>query len=748
MAERAASQQEAQKHQGNMFKKKDRQRGFGAFKGVYLPNIVTTFGVIMYLRLGWVVGNIGLFWTLIFITIGSAIALLTGLSISSIVTNMKVKGGGAYFIISRSLGIEAGAAIGVPMFLAQAIGISFYIAGFAESIHAFFPEISLPLIGMLCLVILTVIVYLSTDLTLDIQIFILMIIALSLISFFLGDAPAAGFESSHTYLLAKAPFWGVFAVFFPAVTGFIAGISMSGDLKNPSKSLPFGTLSVIATSFAVYLAISWFLSSIAPKEVLLSNPMVMRDIASVGELVLLGIWAATISSALCAILGAARTLQALGRDRVLPCIFGKGYGPLDSPRIATAVSSLVALLGILIGDINAIAPVLTMFFLTSYGVINLIAGLEGLIGNPSWRPTFRTPWLLSFLGAALCLAAMIMINPGATIIAVFIVSFIFYLMSKRRMNARWADIRHSILLFIARCSIYRLDESEPNARSWRPSILVLSGAPTQRLYLIQLADSFTHGKGFLVVVSIISQGAADEGRLESMRKSVKEFLRKRHIPALTEVVVADDIYTGAKGLVRTYGLGPLTPNTFLLGETEKRGNFIQFGNLIKFIYQARQNLVVVRQGQAHPKTKRARRQIIVWWGGKRENVGLMLTLGYMLQSSPEWRGARLTLKTIVKREEEGEKIRQYLQTFLTEGRLTAGFEVLVNDSREDIISTTVRQFSQQADLVFMGIRPPDPNESDQEYGGYYEGLIKSTEHFPPLALVLAAEKIRFSEIFR
>jgi len=308
------------------------------------------------------------------------------------------------------------------------------------------------------------------------------------------------------------------------------------------------------------------------------------------------------------------------------------------------------------------------------------------------------------------------------------------------MNARWADIHRKILLFIARYSIYHLDESEPDARSWRPGILVLSEAPTKQLYMIELADSFTHGKGLMVVVSVISQGTAAEGHLENMKKSIKEFLRERDIDALTEVIVADSVFTGAKELIRSHGLGPLTPDTFLLGETKKKENFVQFGNLFKCIYQAKRNIVVLRQGRAIPRDGKEGRRIIVWWGGKRENVGLMLTLGYMLQSRPVWRRARLILKTIVKREEEVEKTRQYLQNLMTEGRLTAEFEVLVNNSREDLISTIIRRFSQEADLVFMGIRPPEPNESDQDYGDYYEGLIKSTEQFPPLALVLAAQR--------
>lgn len=308
------------------------------------------------------------------------------------------------------------------------------------------------------------------------------------------------------------------------------------------------------------------------------------------------------------------------------------------------------------------------------------------------------------------------------------------------MNGQWIDIRRSILFFIARYSICHLDESEPNTRSWRPNILVLSNALTERLLLIELAKAFTHRKGLMVVVSIIIQGTVPEVRRENIKKSIKEFLHKRRIDALIEIIAADSIFTGIKELAVSYGLGPLAPNTFLFGETKRRENFVQFANLFKYIYQVKRNMVVVRQGQAFLKAGRAGKRIIVWWGGKRENISLMLTLVYMLQSSPEWRKARLTLRTIVKREEEVEKTRQYLKNLMAEGRITDEFEVLVNNSHKDLIPTTIRRFSQEADLVFMGIRPPESDESDHDYGAYYEGLIKSTEQFPPLVLVLAAKK--------
>lgn len=720
---------------------------FGTFKGVYLPSILTIFGVIMYLRLGWVVGNVGLVGTLLIVTIASSITLLTGLSIAATATNMKVGGGGAYYIISRSLGVEAGAAVGIPLYLAQTVGISFYIVGFSESVHSLLPHVPMPAIGCGSLVVLTVLAYVSANLALRAQLFIFVIIAASLISLFLGGPPRAGFGLAASTVPTAVSFWIVFSVFFPAVTGIEAGISMSGDLKNPARSLPLGTIAAVLTGYVIYTVIPIFLSSFVPVTVLRTNTMILQDIAFWGELILLGIWGATLSSALGALLGAPRTLQALARDRVVPAFIGKGFGPSNTPRIATGISFLVALTGILLGNINAIAPVLSMFFLTSYGILNLISGLEGMIGNPSWRPTFRTPWPLSLLGAGLCVAAMFMINPGATFIAIFVVSVIYYAMTKRQLRPRWSDIRRSLLLFLARFAVYRLEGSDPDARSWLPNILVLSGAPTERFYLIELADAFTHGKGFLTVAIISKVPVGDEHK-ESLEKSVKGFLRKRRINALVEVHVSENTISGAKELIRTYGLGPLAPNTFVLGETEKEEQFIAFAELILLLYGSRRNSVIVREAQGVSEKKSRDKEILVWWGGKQQNEGLMLALGYLLQSSPEWKKAKLVLNTIVRSEQERKKTTDHLRRFLEEGRIPAEARVLVETEHENLIPTTIKQFSAGADLVFLGMRPPEEGETPEEYAAYYQTLMKSTRDFPTLVLVLAAEGIEFKDIFK
>ncbi|MBE7504445.1 MAG: amino acid permease [Verrucomicrobiales bacterium] len=319
---------------------------FGTFQGVYVPSVLTILGVIMYLRLGWVLGNLGLTETLLVVLLASSITFITGLSLAALATNMTVGGGGVYYIISRSLGLEPGAAIGLPLYLAQALGIAFYVSGFAESLAAVLPGLEPRQIAVITLIVLTGLAALSADLALKSQFLILALIAASLVSFFLGASAPADPTLPLPAETAPAPlgFWAVFAVFFPAVTGIESGIAMSGDLKRPSRALPIGTISAVLTGLVVYLAIPIFLHRcVADAGLLRTDPMVMQKVARWGDLVVAGVWAASLSSAMGSLLGAPRTLQALARDRVVPAFLGKGYGRGNDPRMASAASFGLAL---------------------------------------------------------------------------------------------------------------------------------------------------------------------------------------------------------------------------------------------------------------------------------------------------------------------------------------------------------------------------------------------------------------------
>jgi len=740
---------------------------FGAFKGVFTPSILTILGVVMYLRFGWVLGNVGLPLTLLIVTLASMITFLTGLSLSALATNRRIEGGGAYFIISRSLGIEAGAAVGLPLFFAQALGISFYTAGFAESVINVFPRCvpdlillaglprtaadaaaahSAQIVGLATLVILTAIAYKSADLALKVQFFVMAMIGISLVSFFLGGAP--DYLSAPARSIAPKHFWAVFAVFFPAVTGIEAGICMSGDLKNPSHALPRGTIAAVLTGYTVYMIIPCFLAYlVADRQILLAEPMIMRHVARVGSLIVLGVWAASLSSAMGALLGAPRTLQALARDRVIPRLLAKGFGPGNDPRIATATAFLVAGAGILLGDLNLIAPVLSMFFLTSYGLLNISAGLEELTGPPSWRPTFRIPWIVSLLGAFLCVAAMFMINAGATFVAGFVSGTVFFAMRRRSLKARWGDLRNALLMHITRWTIHNLAKGKVDERTWKPNILVLSGSPTARWHLIELASAIAHNRSLMTVATVLPPDTAPE-RTDSITGAIADYLAKRRIRALVKVYPADSPLEGARMLVRTYGYGPIAPNTILIGRTGRPENYEDFARFVQTVGALKQNLIIVRESE--DETVKAAlpeepARIVLWWYGTQQNLGLMLALTHLLQQSPDWNGAELLIKSIVSSGQERDEVQKRLDDFIARVRISASAEVLMK--AEGDVFPAIRENSRDADLVFLGMRAPAAGEEASAYRDYYAGLMSRTEGLPPTAFVLAAENVDFFAIF-
>jgi len=724
---------------------------FGTFKGVYTPSVLTIFGVIMYLRFGWVLGNVGLAGTLLIVTIATAITFLTGLSISAMATNMKVGGGGAYYMIARSLGLEAGAAIGLPLFFARAIGVAFYIAGFTEALLSianplpFDPAITAKIVSSATLVLLTALAYFSADLALKVQFGIFAAIGISLVSFFMGNPTVEALAIPPDAIIPpKAGFWVVFAVFFPAVTGIEAGLGLSGDLKNPAKALPLGTLLAIVTGYLVYMVIPFFLNSTVPDaKLLLIDSNIMSTVARWAPLVILGVFAASLSSALGSLLGAPRTLQALAVDRVIPRFIGKGFGPDKAdPRIATFLSFVVALAAVLLGDLNMIAPILSMFFLLSYGLLNLSAGLEGLIESPSWRPRFKVHYSVSLLGAAGCFVVMLMINAGATLIAIFVTALVFYLVKRRHLNAHWADMRYGILTLLVRFAIQRLNKLKPDERTWRPNILALSGSPKSRWHLIEMAHSLTRHSSALTVASILPVEDWSAEKVQTMEESMRDYLEKREVDAMVKIFPSPDMLAGARALVRAYGYGPLTPNTILLGDTEHRENFNAFSEIIQLVYRTRRNLVMLREDDVELPDDAD--EIHVWWGGNKDNIGLMLTLAYQIQKSPVWKQSKLILKTIVATEDEREAAKERLDTFIEEQRIPAEADVLIK--RLPSFYDIIRQSSAEAGLVFMGMRPPGEKETIEEYSGYYSNLMEATKEMPPLAFVLAAEAIEFRQV--
>jgi amino acid transporter len=709
-----------------------------------MPSILTILGVIMFLRLPWVLGSVGLPGTLLIVTLSVAITLLTGLSIAAMATNMRVGGGGAYYMISRTLGLEVGAAVGLPLFLAQALGIAFYIAGFTETVVGYFPTFSPLVVGVATLMTLTILAYTSADLALKSQFLILTILLLALGSLFMGGPPSGG-PPAVGEVLAPSPFWVAFAVFFPAVTGIEAGLGMSGDLKDPARSLPRGTLLAVAAGYAIYLAIPIFLSLVvADRAVLLSDSLIITRVARWPELIVLGILGATLSSAMGALLGAPRTLQSLAQDAVLPRMLARGYGETNDPRLATVIAFVIALLGILLGDLNAIAPILSMFFLTSYAVLNLSAGLEALIGGPAWRPSFTVPWWVSILGFVACVSAMLMINAGATFVALFVAGLLYHAVQRRQLRARWGDVRYGVLVLGARLLLEALSRRRPDARSWNPNVLVLTGAPSSRWHLVVIGRALAGDSGLLTVATVVpdSDGQRSD-RVAALRRTIEEYLESHRVSALVTVELDADVADGLISLVRSYGFGPLVPNTVLLGQAETPADPRKHAELLSLVQRRRRNLIIVHEGEELPFLQQAGR-VDLWWRGHRGNLGLMLALAFLLKKDEVWTAAEIVLWRIVQSEDDIFPATKELDGLLAEARFPARVQVVCHAGDPFL---TIKRHSRQADLLFLGLRSIGEDETLDDYAAYYASLSNQTEGLPPTALVNAGEEVDLHRLF-
>lgn len=716
---------------------------YGTFFGVYLPSVLSVFGVIMYLRIGVVLGHVGLFSTLSIICLSSLITFLTGLSIAAIATNMRVDKGGAYYIVSRSLGIDFGSAIGIPLYIAQAIGLAFYMLGFSEMVTTFFPFLNPKIISLSTLAAIGILGYFSTNWVLKTQLFILVVLAASLVSLFLGHSYPDPEAWNQTSLFSgKIGYWAAFAIFFPAVTGIEAGLSMSGVLKNSTRSLPIGTLASVITGLLIYLALAFFLWYNVPPAILTENATVCKEIARWSFLIVAGISGATLSSALAATLSAPRTLQALADDGIVFHFLRKESGKAKEPRIAAFVTLILASCFILIGNIDLIAPVLTMFFLISYGTLNLVAGLETVMGNPSWRPAFGVPASVSLGGACLCLMAMLMISAGATMVALAVVLMIYFLRG-RKLSSNWDDICFGILMFFTKSTLYRLKSSEFAARNWRPHLLVFSPSAIPPPSLMDFTVHLTQGNSFVTLAHMIEP--TSPYNIPAVQKAFGHSLKKHKLQAFVDVSEEKAPLEGYKRFISTHGIGPITHNTVVLMHLDSNGQEYElFPKVLLNSYQAGKNTVVLK---SHGDSTQGVHTIDIWWdSSERKTSELLLVFAYMYQATLGKKKATITLKSIVSSETARESRLNYFVKLFSQSRLRVNYHVYVAQEAETL--KTISFFSQDSDLTFIGLPSPGEGVDNASFPSVYAQYVKSMRNLKKVAFILAAEPVEFQKIFR
>jgi len=468
--------------------------------------------------------------------------------------------------------------------------------------------------------------------------------------------------------------------------------------------------------------------------------------AKVGYLIIIGIWAATLSSALGAILGGPRVIQAVAKDGILPQLLSKGFGPTNQPRIATIVVFILGMVLTLGTNIDQIIPMLTMACLISYGLINFIAFFESFMQNPSWRPAVRVHWFLSLTGAIGCLVSMFMINPGAAFIAIALVATFCIWTAKRKIKGNWDDLKHSIFSFFVHKGTVRLSNLEASAKSWRPHILALFPTPAVQKNLAYFSHALNQGKGFLTFgVNVTS----NEG-VKTIYENLKQDLQGYKIPSHLHFNVCPMESLGNDQIIRNYGFGLLKPNTVFLtfDQTDPKS----FVRLLFDIYAQHKNIVLLKddplKDYLFADPTRRDKQINLWWRGKYPgNFELCLAFAYLLQQSKLWPRSKICIKMIAKDENHKAKLFSQFDKYRAELRINNLEFAPFADPEENFFSN-FDTHSQSADLTFLGLKNPESNTSLEEYEEYYLNLLEKTKGVNNIAYVLCGEKVEFRKIFR
>ena len=447
---------------------------FGTFSGVIRPTVLTILGVMMYLREGWVVGNAGLLGALVIILMAYTITGTTALSLSSITTNIRIGSGGVFAIATQSLGLEVGGSIGIPFFLAQALSTAMYIYGFMEGWVFIFPNHPpfLVVLGVFALVF--TISFISTSLAFRIQVFVMTGVILALASMFAGLKSIPVLQSPQLFgSFESGNYWLLFAVFFPAATGIMVGASMSGNLREPRKSIPRGTMIAWGVSLVVYVSLAIWYSLVATPEELRSNLMIAVDRAFWGPAVLIGILSSCFTAALSSFVASPRTLQALASHHIIPYSSTFGEMRKNEPRNAILFTGGLIFLSLLLGDLNNIARVVTVFFLMTYFVINFILVIENQLNLVSFRPTFRIPVYIPLTGSLACVSAIIIVSPFIGLACILVSVAIYIYLERKALDNPYETLNTGLFGSIANWAARKvvIDEESNNLRSWKPDIL-------------------------------------------------------------------------------------------------------------------------------------------------------------------------------------------------------------------------------------------------------------------------------------
>ena len=753
------------------------QKKFGTAP-VFFTAISTILGAIMFLRFGFSIGTVGFAGTIVIIIIGHLVTIPTAMAIAEIATNQKVEGGGAYYIVSRSFGLVIGSTLGIALYLSQAISVAFYIIAFTEAFVPLsdwlISSFDLPgwlqwllrqeqTVGIPTLFILTFIMLTKgAGLGMKALYWVVAILGISMISFFVGTTDYAKNNEYDLFAtvyntepvekptefvpdttarpgndsiqdspnnvtmqpavpnntrreIPQVGFFTVFAIIFPAFTGMTTGVGLSGDLKNPGRSIPLGTLAATFAGMIIYIIIAWKLVTCAsPADLANTEHMVMSDIAWQGWIIIpIGLAAATLSSALGSVIVAPRTLQAIAKDDIFPSVqanrwLATGEGKQDEPYNASIITIGIALFFILLGGLDEVAEIISMFFMVTYGSLCLISFLNHFAADPSYRPKFRSKWFISLFGAVACFGLMFFMNPlYATASLIMIVGLYFgigYLNPDKRTIA--AIFQGVIFQLSRQFQIFLQKAEKEQLRSWRPSAVALSNNTFKRLGLFDLLCWISQKYGFGTYIHHI------EGYVSKKSGTDAKYIKERLI-GMTEAVkskvyvdtlISPSFNDSISQVLQLPGIAGTDNNLLLLefskNKPEHLSDLIENFKLIKSLEY---DVVILGSTERGFGLKR---DIHVWLTSQDyTNANLMILLSYIILGHSAWRGGAITIFALYPEDSlEEEKARLF--TLIEAGQLPISRNNirLITRPADRLLKDIICDYSRDADLTITGFR--------------------------------------------
>lgn len=715
---------------------------------VFFTAISTILGAILFLRFGYSVGTVGLGGTLAIVLIGHAVTIPTAMALSEIATNIKVEGGGAYYIISRSFGLVIGSTIGMALYLSQAISVAFYVIAFTEAFKPFFDwlftnyifapwadwilrqsqTLAIPTLFVLTSIVLTK----GAKLGIQTLYWVVAILSLSLVAFFMGK-PVIVENVTSLPPIPEVSIFTIFAIIFPAFTGIIAGVGLSGDLKNPGRSIPLGTLTATVFGMIIYVLIALKFYYSAPRELLAdTNQMVMANIAVQGWwLIPLGLAAATISSAIGSILVAPRTLQAMGKDAIFPIPgvsewLAQGKGKSDEPFNAYLVTVFIALIFIMIGKLDAVAEIISMFFMVTYGSLCSISFLQHFAADPSYRPRFKSKWYISLFGAVACFGLMFFMNSGYAFASIFFMLALYFSLNYFNTDKKnIAVIFQGVMFQVSRKIHVFLQKSEKETnKSWRPSAVFLSPNTFNRLDAFNLTRWISHKYGFGTYIhhidGYLSKQANQEARL--MKNRMIKMAQATNSEVYIDTLINKTLKGSISQVVQLPSISGTENNLLFFDHSRNNPSEIQtIVENFKLIQAANFDIGILSTSERQYGLMREIHVYIT--SADYENANLMILLAYVISADPDWKNGIIKVFYVFPKhsiEQEKEKMRHLIST----GELPISdknIEFIDRDEEVDLKSI-IHQNSQDADLLILGFLSEALKRFGTEVFDGYDGL--------------------------